>query len=251
MTRFIGTILAAAFVAGATSPLRADDKDTTAILDKAIKALGGEEKLSKAQTFTQSAKGTITIMDNDSEITSNMWVQGLDHARQEFTGNFGGNSVKGATVVAGDKGWRKFGDDKTALEGDALANQKRGMYLALVPVTVLPLKGKGFKVQAAGEEKVGDKAAVKIKGTGPDDKEFTLYFDKETGLPLKIVAKVAGFMGGEFLQETSYGDYKEMGGIKKATKITATRDGAKFLNQEITDFKVVDKLDPKTFAEPE
>jgi hypothetical protein len=106
-------------------------------------------------------------------------------------------------------------------------------------------------VQAAGEEKVGDKAAVKIKGTGPDDKEFTLYFDKETGLPLKMVAKVAGFMGGEFLQETTYSDYKEMGGIKKAAKITATRDGAKFLNQEITDFKVVDKLDPKTFAEPE
>jgi hypothetical protein len=117
MSRFIGTMLAAALVAGATSPLRADDKDVTAILDKAIKALGGEEKLAKSQTFTQTAKGTITIMDNDSEVTSNMWVQGLDHARQEFTGNFGGNMVKGVTVLAGDKGWRKFGDDKMPLEG--------------------------------------------------------------------------------------------------------------------------------------
>jgi hypothetical protein len=251
MTRIIGTMLAAALIAGATSPLQADDKDATAILDKAIKALGGEEKLAKSQTFTQSAKGTISFGGNDADITSNMWVQGLDHARQEFEGSAGGNTFKGVTVVAGDKGWRKFGGEKTALEGDMLANQKRGMYLALVPVTVLPLKGKGFKVQAAGEEKVGDKPAVKIKGTGPDDKEFTLYFDKETGLPLKMVGKVVAPMAGEFLQETTYGDYKEMGGIKKATKITATRDGAKFLSQEITDFKVMDKLDPKTFAEPE
>jgi hypothetical protein len=251
MTRFIGTLLAAALVAGATSPLQADDKDATAILDKAIKALGGEEKLAKAQTFTQAAKGTITFAGNDAEVTSNQSVQGLDHARQEFEGSAGGNSFKGVTVVAGDKGWRRFGDDKSALEGQALANQKRGMYLAIVPITVVPLKGKGFKVQAAGEEKVGDKPAVKIKGTGPDDKDFTLYFDKETGLPLKIVGKVVAPTGDEFLQEITFSDYKEMGGIKKATKITATRDGGKFLNQEITDFKVVDKLDPKTFAEPE
>ena len=72
MSRIFGTMLVTALVAGATSPLRADDKDATAILDKAIKALGGEEKLAKSQTFTQSAKGTITIMDNDSEITSYM-----------------------------------------------------------------------------------------------------------------------------------------------------------------------------------
>src|SRR5436309_598246 len=40
MTRFHGAVLAAALIASA--PARADDKDATPILDKAIKALGGE-----------------------------------------------------------------------------------------------------------------------------------------------------------------------------------------------------------------
>jgi hypothetical protein len=40
------------------------------------------------------------------------------------------------------------------------------------------------------------------------------------------------------------------GGIKKATKVEARRDGEKFLEQEITDFKPVEKVDPKTFPEP-
>ena len=120
-----------------------------------------------------------------------------------------------------------------------------------MPVTILPLKEKGFKVEAAGEEKVGDKPAVKVKGTGPDGKEFTLYFDKESGLPVKMAGKVMGFMGEEVDQETTYSDYKEMDGIQKATKVKATRGGEKFMEQQVTEFKIVDKFDPKTFTEPE
>lgn len=251
MTRFIGAVMTMALVAGAAGSVRADDKDATAILDRAIKAMGGEEKLTKAQTFTQTAKGTITIMDTDAAVSSRIVAQGIDHTRQEFEGTFGGNPVKGVTVMAGDKGWRVFGENKTTLEGDALANQRRGVYVALVPVTLMPLKGKGFKAEAAGEEKVGERPAVKLKCTGPDGKDFTLFFDKESGLPVKMVAKVSGIMGGEVLQEVTYSDYKEMGGIKKATKLKATRDGAKFLEQEVTEFKVLDKVDPKSFAEPE
>ena len=56
-------------------------------------------------------------------------------------------------------------------------------YLQAVTSTVLPLKTKAFKVEAAPDEKVGDKPATVVKGTGPDGKTFVLYFDKETGLP--------------------------------------------------------------------
>ena len=250
MSRFIGAALAVIIAAGLTGSARADEKDTAAILDKAIKALGGEEKLSKIKAATLAGKGTISLMGMDSEITTKTAVQGLDHFRQEFEGDFGGNKVKGVTVLAGDKGWRKFGDMGMEMDKDALANQKRAVYLTMIPVTILPLKGKDYKVAVAGEEKVGDKPAVGIKVTPPDGKEFTLYFDKESGLPAKVVAKVAGFMGEEFTQETTFDGYKEMDGIKKATKLKSTRDGNKFLDVELTEFKVVDKHDAKTFTEP-
>ena len=77
-----------------------------------------------------------------------------------------------------------------------------------------------------------------------------MYFDKESGLPVQVVAKVTGFMGEEFTQETTYSDYKEFSGIKKATRATSKRDGEKFIETEITEFKVLDKVDPKTFEEP-
>jgi hypothetical protein len=229
----------------------ADDKEANAILDKAIQALGGAEKLSKVKAATWKGRGTINFGGGDSEFTNKTTVQGLDHSRGEFEGEFGGNKIKGVTVLAGNKGWRKIGDMEAAFDKDEVANARRTAYLQVIPITLVALKDKPFTVKVAKEKKVADKPAVGLEITGPDGKPFTLYFDKESGLLVEQVARVAGFMGaGEVDQVTTFSDYKEMGGIKKATKIKATRDGAKFLEQEITDFRVLDKVDPKTFEEP-
>ena len=222
----------------------------TAVLDKAIAALGGAEKLAKAGTATWKGKGTISFGDDDNPIKTTTTVQGLDKHRAEFEGTFGGNEVKGVTVIAGDKGWRKFNDDVMALDGDDLAAEKRRAYLQAAPMTILPLKGKGFKVEMAPEEKVGDKPAAGVKAKGPDGKEFTIYFDKESGLPVKLVATVRGFQGEDFTQETTYADYKDFGGVKKATKVDSKRDGMKFVSTELADFKVLDAVEPGTFDEP-
>ena len=247
MNRFFGAVLAAVFVIGLSTQTRAaDDKDTKAILDKAIKALGGEEKLAKAKAATWKTKGKISFGENDNAFKGDVTVQGLDHCRQEFEGDLG----KFVMVLAGDKGWMAFGDNTTPLDKDPLDGAKRDIYLQMIPVTLLPLKDKDFKIEAAGEEKVDGKPAVGLKVTAPDKKDFTIHFDKESGLPVKLAAKITDFGGAEVAQETTYSDCKEFDGIKKATKVVIQRDGKKFLEQQISDFKVLDKVDPKTFAEP-
>jgi hypothetical protein len=227
-------------------PSRADEKDAKAILDKAISALGGAEKLDKIKAFSWKSKGTITFNDNENEFTGQVTIKGLDQYRREF----GNDQFNAVVVVDGAKGWRKFGDNASDLEGEGLANEKRAIYLNVIPITLVPLNGNGFKFEAAGEEKVGDKPANVLKVTGPDGKDFKLYFDKESGLPVKLVAKVLSFQGDEYTSETSYSDYKDFGGIKKATKLEIKRDGNPFQNWEITEFKVLDKVEPDTFAEP-
>jgi hypothetical protein len=249
MKRFLGAALVAVFVAsGGTA--RADEQEAKAVIDKAIKALGGEEKLAKAEVISWKTQGKMTFNENTSDVKTQVTAKGLNHYRSELEGEFNGNAVKGVTVLASDKGWRKFGENLNEMEGDALANQKRTVYLQVIPVTLLPLKGKGFQVDSAGEEKVGDKPAAVVKVTGPDGKDFKLFFDKESGLPVKMTATVAGFQGNEFNQETTFGAYKDFGGIKKATKIESKRNDQRYMEYEITDFKVLDKVDADAFAEP-
>ena len=251
MKRFLGAVLATMFVLSLSASARAaDDKDAKAILDKGIKALGGEENLSKVKAASWKTQGKLTINGEDNDFTSSATLQGLDHFRSEFEGEFGGNKIKAMTVHAKNKGWRQFGGETTELDESALANEKRSAYLQVIPTLLLPLKDKNFKIEAAGEKAVGGKPAVGLKVTPPDGKDFTMYFDKESGLPAQVVAKVVGFMGEEFTQESTYSDYKENSGIKKAMKISTKRDGEKFIEAQITEFKVLDKVDPKTFEEP-
>jgi len=224
-------------------PARGDDPKVTTILDKAIIALGGEEKLAKITAFKWV--GTVTFNVNGDERTNDVefTVDGLDHLRREWGRNL--------MVVAGDKAWQKRGDSFRELMADAVAREKRNIYLQVIPVTLVPLKGKGYTCEAAGEEKVGEKPAVLVKVTAPDGKDFTLFFDKETGLPVKEVAQLEIPGGREVTTETTFADYKDFGGIKKATKIAFKSSG--FGNggsQVISAFKVLEKVPDETFAEP-
>jgi hypothetical protein len=242
------TLVMLALVCGVSGVVRAADAlDANAVIDKAITALGGQEKLSKAGTVSWDAKGKRTFNGNESEFVLHAVAQGLDHFRQEQESERG----KGVLVLAGNKGWRKFGDNQNELDEAALANQKRTTYLSLIPMTIVPLKDKAFKVETIGTQDVDGKPAVGLKVTPPDGKEFNLFFDTASGLPVKLVAKVAGFNGDEYTRETTFNDYKEMGGIQVATKQVSKRDGEKFQDVQVTDFKVLDQVDPKTFTEPQ
>ena len=90
-----------------------------------------------------------------------------------------------------------------------------------------------------------------VKVTGPDQKDFKIFFDKESGLPVKSVATVIGFDGtSELTQETTYDNYKDFDGIKHATKVDSKRDGEKFITAEVTEFKLLDKVEPDSFSQP-
>jgi hypothetical protein len=246
MRQYLGAILTMALALVPFGQARADDQDARSIVEKAIKALGGEEKLAKVAAYSWKSEGTVNFNGNENDFNSHVTVKGLDHFRRES----GNDNFHIVVVLAGDKGWRKFGDDFNELEGDALANEKRGVYLQVIPITMVTLKEKGFKYETGGEEKVGDKPAFILKITGPDGKDFTLYLDKESGLPVKQVARVRGFQGQEATAETTFDDYKDFDGIKKATKIEVKRDGETFQKMKVTEFKVLDKVEPETFTEP-
>lgn len=251
MKWFFGAVLAAIFVPDLGGQVKAaDDKDAQAVLDKAIQALGGEEKLSKIKAATWKNKGKITFKGDNTEFTSTLTMQGIDRIRATFEREFNGSKIEFVTVLTKDKGWQKIGNKIKVMDEKARIAQKREMYRQIVPITLLPLKGKGFKIAAAGEKKVGDKATVGLKVTGPAGADFTLYFDKASGLPILMAAKGVGSKGEEFTWETTFADYKEFAGIKKATKIVSKRDGEEFLEYQITEFRVLDTVDPKTFEEP-
>lgn len=66
----------------------------------------------------------------------------------------------------------------------------------------------------------------------------------------QLTAKVADFDGRECTQETTFSDHKEMEGIKKATRLELKRDGKPIQEHSLTEFHILDTVDPATFAPP-
>jgi hypothetical protein len=251
MERFLVAFLVTVFVSGLGRTVSADDTDVNAILDKAMKALGGEDKLGKIKVATWKAKGKITLGDGkEHEFTGQTTMQGLDRFRSEVEVKFlDATKLRFLAVLNGDKAWHTVGDMNLYPDA-AVARMKRTVYLAVIPATLAPLKGEGFKVRAAGEENVGGRPAVDLKVTCPDGKDMTISFDKVSGLPVKAVGKVFTLDGREVTRETTYGDYKDFGGIKTATRLESRMDGKPDRKQEVTEFKVLDKVDPLAISTP-
>src|SRR5438128_4564344 len=86
--------------------LRADDQaDAKGIIDKAIKATGGEDKLAKYKAATWKGKGKINLMGNEIEFTADAAVQPPKQSRSRIEADFNGMKFERTQVVNGDKGW--------------------------------------------------------------------------------------------------------------------------------------------------
>jgi hypothetical protein len=151
-------------------------------------------------------------------------------------------------ALNGDKAWFTTTDYRGGQP--AAAHMRQTVYLEVIPVILAPLKGPGFKVEAAGEDKVGGQAVVVLKVTCPNGKDIKISFDKVSGLPVKAVGKVFTLDDDrEVTQEITYGNYRDFGGIKVATKIEGKHVWLVW-RQEVTEFKVLDEVDPATFTLP-
>jgi hypothetical protein len=231
---------------------RADDqKEMRLVLDKAIKAAGGEEKLGKLAAQTFKVKGKFYGMGEGIDYTGDFAVQLPDKMRFEIAVEVNGMKFSFAQGIDGDKGWVKMQDKAEDAGKDALAELKEELHASQAE-SLLPLKENRFRLEPLGEVKVNGKPAVGVRASHKGRRDINLFFDKETWLLVKSERVVKDLMAGdqEFTHETFYSDYKDVNGTKQPTKLLINRDGKKDLDGEITDVEAKEKLDDATFAKP-
>jgi outer membrane lipoprotein-sorting protein len=230
--------------------LRADDQaDARAILDKAARAMGGEEKLAKFTAGTVKCK--IVHEQNGQQFTivgEGAW-QGHDKMRLGGDLTAGGNSGRVLMVINGNMGWaQKGGQTQDAPEG-LVTSFKQAFYAIRMPQFLPSLKDKAYTLAPLGEQKIEDREAVGLTIGHKDHQDVRLHFDKETGLPIKSETRMTDPVGKEFAVEFFYSDYKDTDGGKQPMKITLKADGNEFV-VELSEIQPKDKVDDSEFAKP-
>jgi uncharacterized protein (TIGR03067 family) len=216
----------------------AKEEQLRVLIDQVLAAHGGEDRLSKLQ-FTMTVK-------HSNGTTLQYFVQPPRHFRWESQHRDSTTKEICILLPQGRSLWRKNPN------GEAAPVFYTGWELPLEfnldhyvkffgPRAVLRLKDADHRVTLLDEEaRIGGRAAMGVEVSGPQFKG-KMYFDKETHLLAKYPA--AWYLAGQ--GAVTYSDYKRFDGIPIPQK---EHDG--YLEAEVTDFRAVDKFDPKLFEQP-
>jgi hypothetical protein len=240
-----GSSLAVALLASGVGRA-AEGGDPKAIIEKAIQAHGGADLLKKFTAQQTKAKGKFYGLGDGIEYTAEGSIQLPGKVRTVIDAGM----FKFTQVLNGDKGWVSAMGETNEMNKDQLEAAKEEVYSAGL-TRLVPLLGPDFTLTALGESKVGDKPAVGVKVQHKGHKDVSLFFDKDSGLLVKSERKtIDGMSGEEFTATTFPSDYKKVEGVMVAHKIKINKNADKLIEQEFTDYKLLEKLDDKMFEKP-
>jgi hypothetical protein len=224
--------------------VKADEAKARQVVDKAIKTLGGADKITRYPCSTFKQKGTYYGQGQGLPYEGVNSIQHPDRFAVEIQGVF-------KLVVNGKQGWTKMGDMTKEMTAEELDVQRGQIYHGWV-ASLLPLKEKEYKLSEFGNDTINGRPAVGVNVNRDGRPTVTLLFDKEKGLLLKssTIVKSPENDNKEVVEEVIYSEYKEVEGIPSPTKLLINRDGKKFVEAEISDLKLLEKLDDSVFGKP-
>lgn len=242
-----GLVLAVAF-AVVVSEASAQD-DVKAVLDKAVKAHGGKENLAKIGAVSSKSKGTIDLFGGLPFSQESISVMPRQFKETIFL-EINGAKATIVTVFNDGRGWADVNGAVMDLDEKTLEEIKQAGNLMMLG-TLRFVDDKDYKITFLGESKVDGKPVLGVKVARQGYRDANLYFSKETGLLSKVERQTYDTnKAQDTAEERLILDYQDIGGAKIAKKILVRRDGKKYLEAEVTEYKPLDKVDPAEFAKP-
>ena len=235
------------------APVHADPAaDAKAILDDALKAMGGADKLAKLPATTLRSKGTLVVNDQKFEYADTWELQAPDRFRWDLTVQLNQREIPLTFVVTDKASWTQAGTGKARERSADESRMLRVDCRAILLAHSLPaLQEKGTELAPLGELKINDRAAVGLKVSRKGWPDADLFFDKETHLPVKMETRFKETKDGPDVAHIfTFGEYKESDGVKYFSRVKLYRDETRILDMEVTELKRLDKIDDGRFAKP-
>jgi hypothetical protein len=191
----------------------AAQSEARAVVEKAVAATGGTEKLALPLAVKTRIKGTLTApapVGTDVAVEGDLFTQPKGPLKFSLQVETLGQKIQLTEVMHADRGWKSLNGAVSDLDAAELEEGRKSTYVDRVATLVPLLSDKGFTLTALGESKVNDQPALGVKVEMKGQPEVRLFFDKVSGLLVKSEHQGKDpFAGKEVLQEEYYSDYRE------------------------------------------
>jgi hypothetical protein len=283
--RVVRTVLTLTVALGLVGRAAAQDDRARQILEKAIKAHGGAERLGKITAGCSETQGKLfkqAGLGGQGEVNfrQKAWFQvpqgqALGSVRAEMT--VFDSSNKMATIITvvncsekDSKGWIRVGDETRDMDDKALAVAKEELYLAGVH-RLVALRDKPFELSFAGEaamvsrDENGNEVRRPIVGIhvrAPGHRTVDLYFDANSGLlaQTKRVLPDPLAPARQIVEAKTLTDYRPADDVKFARKVTVYRrpadrrewsEGDRFMTTDVERVNFAPQLGEGLFDRPQ
>ncbi len=236
---------------GATVADEPDDVVTTApgappagqILDQYLKALGGSERLAKLTSFV--AKGTYQGYGDPAKRAVDVYAQAPEQRATIIHGTDGDSS----TIYGGGAAWLAAPITERPVTVQALtAGDLEAARLEAALTFPARIKQVFTTWRVGVATTIDDRDVQVVQGSSPGRAPATFYFDKESGLLVRLL-RYADSAVGRIPMQTDYADYREVSGVKMPFRWTATwLDGRSTI--ELSDVRANITVAPTRFARP-
>lgn len=242
MRILVATLLAAGVCAAAG---RAQD-DPKATIEKAIKAHGGAANLDKFLGSKSKVKGSMLAMGMEIDFEGTITMMQPDKAKAVLTLSVNGNKLPYVQTLNGDKAAVAVNDQKLPIEEGQIEEMRAASYAGSL-LQLTPLLKADFTLKSADGGKLDGKELAAVVVSRAKQKDIKLFFDKDSGLLIKLERQAKDDGGKEIKEEQVFSEYKEISGLKLPHKEIVFKDGKK--NQEVVteSIKVLEKIDDKEF----
>ncbi len=231
------------------APASARDDGPLALVQKAIKAAGGQQAVARLHAVSWRMK--LTAPDAASPFYSDeSSAQGLDQYRAVVEIEEGGRTYQAIQVANRGKGWFHTQGKTITAPRDFLGPRMACYYILRLPELLLPLKEKASRLSHLGEIRVAGRLAVGVRVERAGQVDVNIYFDKETMLFVRSEARLKLPDDREIVVAFQVSDYKEFDGLKHFTRFIFEVEQEKQFEAELTDLRALGKIDDSVFGKP-
>jgi hypothetical protein len=229
-------------------PLRADEQ-ADKIIKQSIAARGSVARLNKIKGYEESSRGTISVMGMDIDFTAESLAAPPTRMKTTLKMEVNGMAHTIKVLFNGVAMTRSIDGNPLPLKEEEKDDARQRMHVAYLMRLTPLLDHQKYQLKCLVEAKVNGKDAQVIEISGKELRDTKFYFDKSTHLLAKVEYEGIGPGGNKGKQELVLSEYKEFNGIRQPTRLVISHDGTKFLEQTLTKYKILEKVNDSDFID--
>lgn len=231
----------------------ATDDSANAILEKAIAAHGGRERLERYLNCYSKLKGVMYDPDggNPTNFTCEYWHQHPNRTKGVLRYTFDGKARTLTRLLNGDEAWQSLDGPMVRMNGAYTKEMQQDSHQMWVE-QLYPLLDKDSGLIVAQLEKsiVKGRPAFGIKVSSAGKRDYFLYFDAEKHFLTKTAYQALNNAGVFEDIEDYYIEYKYIDGYLRSMKTARFANGKRCLDNESLEYRPLNEAEKRVFAQP-